>query len=162
MKNKISIIPLFLIVVIFISSPKINAQLVTKKTVSLELAKKLATAAEEQAIKDNLTVVISIVDDGGNLVYLEKMDGTQLGSIEISMKKAKTAISFKRPTKAYQDRIAGGTNAIIALKNVLPFEGGLPLLVDGELVGAIGVSGGTSEQDGVIANAAVELLNSIK
>jgi glc operon protein GlcG len=150
-----------LILFIF-SSAEINAQLISKKTVGLELAKKLAAASEAQAIKDNLTVVISIVDNGGNLVYMERMDGAQLGSIEISLEKAKTAISFKRPTKSFQDRIAEGTNAIIALRNALPFEGGVPLEVDGELVGAIGVSGGTSAQDGVIANAAVEFLSSNK
>ena len=153
---------LIVLILLSFSNPLIYAQLVTRKTVSLELAKKLAAASETQAIKDNLTVVISIVDDGGNLVYVERMDGAQLGSIEISLKKAKTALSFKRPTKSYQDRIAEGSNAIIALQNILPFEGGVPLVVDGELVGAIGVSGGTSQQDGVIANAAVEYLTSNK
>ncbi len=160
MKKLYSLMSLFIVFILF--SSQINAQLVTKKTVGLKLAKKLAAASEAQAIKDKLTVIISIVDDGGNLVYMERMDGAQLGSIEISLKKAKTALSFKRPTKAYQDRIDGGANGIIALQNVLPFEGGVPLVVDGELVGAIGVSGGTSAQDGVIANAAVEFLASNK
>jgi glc operon protein GlcG len=162
MKKFYPLIALIVLTLFFISSPGIYAQLITKKTVGLELAKKLAAASEAQAIKDKLTVVISVVDDGGNLVYMERMDGAQLGSIEISLKKAKTALSFKRPTKSYQDRIAEGTNAIIALQNVLPFEGGVPLIADGELVGAIGVSGGTSAQDGVIANAAIEYLNSNK
>jgi glc operon protein GlcG len=162
MKKLYSLMSLLLILLFIFSSPQINAQLLSKKTVGLELAKKLAAASEAQAIKDKLTVVISIVDDGGNLAFMERMDGAQLGSIEISLKKAKTALSFKRPTKSYQDRIAEGANGIIALQNVLPFEGGIPLVVEGELVGAIGVSGGTSAQDGVIANAAVELLGSTK
>jgi glc operon protein GlcG len=162
MKKLYSLTLFLLVVLIIFSSSQIHAQLVSKKTVGLELAKKLADASEAQAMNDKLTVVISIVDDGGNLVYMERMDGAQLGSIEISLKKAKTALSFKRPTKAYQDRIAAGANGIIALQNVLPFEGGIPLVVEGELVGAIGVSGGTSEQDGVIATAGVEALTANK
>jgi len=149
-------------VLAFCSSSLINAQLVTKRTIGLELAKKLVAAAEAQAAKDNLAFVISIVDDGGNLVYLERMDGAQLGSIEISMKKAQTALNFKRSTKAYQDRVTEGATGIIALQNVLPFEGGVPLYVGKELVGAIGVSGASSTQDGVVANAAAELLTSLK
>ena len=150
------------VVLILLVSTQVNAQLVTKKTIGLELAKKLVAAAEAQAIKDNLQFVITIVDDGGNVVCLERMDGAQLGSIEISMKKAQTSLNFKRPTKSYQDRITAGTNAIIALQNVLPFEGGLPLFVDGQLVGAIGVSGGTSDQDGVVAKAAADFLAAMK
>ena len=162
MKKLYHFISVFVLTLFIFSSVEIHAQLISKKTVGLELAKKLAAASEAQAIKDKLTSVISIVDDGGNLVYMERMDGAQLGSIEISLKKAKTALSFKRPTKAYQDRVAQGANAIIALQNVLPFEGGIPLFVDNELVGAIGISGGTPEQDGVIANAAIEFLSSNK
>jgi glc operon protein GlcG len=122
------------------------------------LAKKIATAGETEAVKNNLAVVIAIVDDGGNLVYIEKMDNAQLGSIEIAIKKARTAIYFKRPTKSYEERIAGGTNAILGLPEVLPFEGGLPIVVDGQFIGGIGVSGGTPQQDGIIAKTALEVL----
>ena len=155
-------ISFFVAVFIFISSIYANAQILTKKTIGLELAKKLAAVAEEQAINDNLTVVISIVDNGGNLIFLERMDGTQLGSIEVSIEKAKTELLFKRPTKVFQERIEQGANAMIGLRNALPLEGGLPFIVDGEIVGSIGVSGASSAQDGVIANAAVNFLISLK
>jgi len=139
-----------------------TAQLATKKTLTLEAAKKIAAAAAVEARKNNWTVVISIVDDGANLVYLEKLDGTQIGSIEIAQMKARTAIKMKRPSKAFEDMIAGGRNAVLKLPDVLGVEGGLPLVVDGQFIGAIGVSGVTSAQDGQIAAAGVKALEEIK
>ena len=133
-------------------------QLATKKAITLALAKKIATAAEAEARKNNWTVVVSVVDDGANLVYLGRMDNTQIGSIEASIQKARTAISFKRPSKAFEDMIAGGRTAILGLPGVVPIEGGLPLIVDGQMVGAIGVSGATSQQDGVVAKAGADAL----
>jgi glc operon protein GlcG len=137
-------------------------QLATKKTLTLEAAKKIAAAAAEEAKKNNWTVVITIVDEGANLVYLEKIDGTQIGSIEIAQMKARTAIKMKRPSKAFEDMIAGGRNTVIKLPDVLGVEGGLPLVVDGQFLGAIGVSGVTSQQDGQIAAAGVKALEGIK
>ena len=135
-------------------------QLATKKAITLELAKKIAAAAEAEARKNNWTVVVSVVDDGANLVYLGRMDNTQIGSIEVSIQKARTAISFKRPSKAFEDMVAGGRSAILGLPGVVPIEGGLPLIVDGQMVGAIGVSGATSQQDGVVAKAGADALQS--
>ena len=129
-----------------------------KKTVSLELAKKIAVVAVAEAVKNNWTVVISIVDDGGNLVYLAKMDNTQNGSIDVSIQKARTAIFFKRPTKAFEDMVAGGRNAILGLPGAVPLEGGVPLIVNGQYIGAIGVSGAKSSEDGVVAKAGVDFL----
>jgi glc operon protein GlcG len=134
----------------------VDAQLATKKALTLETAKKLASVAEVEALKNKWTMVIAIVDDGGNLVYLERMDNTQIGSIEVAIQKAKTAISFKRPTKAYEDLVAQGKTDILGVPGVIPIEGGLPLVVDGQYIGAIGVSGGTRQQDGVVAKAAVD------
>lgn len=150
----------FILLIMVLSIVKINAQYLEKKSVSLELAKKIAAAAEAESIKNKWMDVITIVDEGGNLVYTERMDNAQIGSIEIALKKAKTALYFKRPTKSYEDRIAGGSNAIISLPNVLPFEGGLPLIVDGQFIGAIGVSGGSAPQDGQVAKAGVDVLSS--
>lgn len=133
-------------------------QLATKKAMTLELAKKIAAAAEAEARKNNWTVVVTVVDDGANLVYLERMDNTQIGSIEVSIQKARTAISFKRPTKAFDDMVTGGRNAILSLPGAVPIEGGLPLIVDGQFVGAIGVSGATSQQDGVVAKAGADVM----
>lgn len=147
--------------VITISASKIDAQLIDKKTITLEFAKKIAAIAEAEASKSNLNVAISIVDDGGNLIYFGKMDNTQIGSIEVSMKKAKTAIYFKRSTKTYEERIAAGNNSILSLPNVIPFEGGVPLVADGQFVGAIGVSGGSAIQDGIVAKAALDFFTNL-
>ena len=139
-----------------------SAQLANKKSLTLEAAKKIAAAAQVEAKKNNWNVVISVVDDGANLIYLEKMDGTQIGSIEIAQMKARTAIKMKRPSKAFEDMIAGGRNAVLKLPDVLGVEGGLPLVVDGQFLGAIGVSGVTSAQDGQIAAAGVKALEGMK
>jgi glc operon protein GlcG len=136
----------------------LRAQVVTKPSVGLELAKKIAAKAEAEAANRQWTVVIAIVDDGGNLVYLERMDGTQLGSIDVAQQKARTALKFKRPTKAFEDVVAGGRTAVLSLPDVLAIEGGIPLVVKGAYIGAIGVSGMKSSEDGVIAEAAAAVL----
>lgn len=135
-------------------SPAAEAQLSTKKALTLEAARMLVTAAESEAARNNWTMVIAVVDDGGNLILLEKMDGTQIGSIDVALQKARTAISFKRPTKSFEEKVAGGRTALLGLPNAIPIEGGLPLIVGGQYVGAIGVSGGSSDQDGIVAKAA--------
>ncbi len=135
-----------------------SAQLADKKVLTLDGARKVAAAAEAEAKKNNWNVVIAVVDDGGNLLYLQRIDGTQTGSIDVAIQKARTAQAFKRPTKVFEDAIAGGRNALIALHGALPLEGGLPIVVGGQLVGAIGVSGVKSTEDGQIAKAGAESL----
>ena len=135
-----------------------SAQLVDKKVLTLDGAKKVAAAAEAEAKKNNWNVVIVVVDDGGNLLYLQRIDGTQTGSIDVAIQKARTAQAFKRPTKVFEDAIAGGRNALIALHGALPLEGGVPIMAGGQLVGAIGVSGVKSTEDGQIAKAGADAL----
>jgi glc operon protein GlcG len=136
-----------------------SAQLMDKKGLSLEAAKKVAAAAEEEAVKNKWAVVIAIVDEAGNLVYLQRLDETQIGSIEVAIQKAKTSVNFKRPSKALEDAvITGGRTVVLSLPGALPIEGGVPLLVDGKVIGAIGVSGVTAQQDGQIAKAGVDAL----
>jgi glc operon protein GlcG len=139
-----------------------SAQLVSKKALTLAAAKTIAAAAEVEAKKNNWNVVIAVVDDGANLIYLQRMDGTQIGSVDIAQMKARTAIRMKRPSKALEDVVAGGRNAILKLPDVLPVEGGIPLTIDGQMIGAIGVSGVTSAQDGQIAGAGVKALEAMK
>lgn len=129
-------------------------------SISVELAKKLAAPAIAEARKNQWTMAIAIVDISGGLVYFEKMDDTQNGSVEVSISKARSAALFKRPTKVFQDGVAGGGAGlrILALTGAVPIEGGVPIAVDGKIVGAIGVSGGTSDQDGVVAAAALAAL----
>lgn len=128
------------------------------RVLTLEAARKVASAAGAEARRNNWNVVIAIVDAGGYLVYLERMDGVQLASIEIAIRKARSAALFRRPTKTFEDQLAGGRQAVLALPGAMPFEGGLPIVADGEVIGAIGVSGVTGQQDGQIARAGVEAL----
>ncbi|MDP1681835.1 MAG: heme-binding protein [Burkholderiales bacterium] len=137
-------------------SPKLT--LLTKHTLTLEAAKQIATVAEKFARKQGWNVVIAIVDDGGHLIYLTRMDGTQIGSIDVAQAKARTALAFKRPTKIWSEALKDGRMQILGLPGATPIEGGLPLVVKGEILGAIGVSGVTSEQDGEIAQAGVAVL----
>ncbi|MGD0962856.1 MAG: heme-binding protein [Candidatus Acidiferrales bacterium] len=135
-----------------------SAQFVEKKTVSLALAKKMAAAGESEATKNNWTMVFVIVDDGGNLVYLGRMDGTQIGSIEVAQGKARTALNFKRPTKVFQDTIDTGQPHVMTLDHITGVQGGLPILLDGKVIGAIGASGGTSAQDEQCAQAGLNAM----
>jgi glc operon protein GlcG len=137
------------------------ADLATKKALTLEVAKQIAAAAEQEAANNKWTMVISIMDDGGNLIYLERMDETQIGSIEVSMRKARSALAFKRPTKAFEDAVAGGRTVVLSLPGALPVEGGVPIVVDGKIIGSIGCSGGTSQQDGAVAKAGIDALPKI-
>jgi uncharacterized protein GlcG (DUF336 family) len=126
-------------------------------SIGLESARKAVALAVAEARKNNWTMAVAIVDTAGNLVYFEKMDGTQTGSANVSIEKARSAVLFKRPTKAFQDTLAAGGDGlrILGLPGAVPVEGGIPLVVDAKIVGAIGVSGGTSQQDGVVATAGV-------
>ncbi len=138
------------------------AQLGTKTSMTLEAAKQIAAAAEKAAIANKWTMVIVIVDDGGNLVYLQKMDTTQIGSIDVAIAKAQSAVKFKRPTKAFEDALVGGRQAILKLPGAMPIEGGIPLMRDGIVIGAIGVSGGQAPEDGKVAEAAVKVFEKMK
>lgn len=137
------------------------AKLADKKSLTLEVAKELAAAAEATAAQNKWTMAIVVIDEGGNLVYLAKMDDTQIGSIEVAIAKAKSAVKFKRPTKAFEDQLTGGRTAVLKIPEAMPVEGGIPLTVDGKIIGAIGVSGGTSQQDGVAATAGADSLAKI-
>lgn len=124
--------------------------------ISREAARHAATVALAEAARNSWTMVAAIVDTGGHLVYLERMDDVQIGSVVVAQTKARSAALFKRPTKALQDALAAGGEGlrVLALEGAVPVEGGVPLIVDGKIVGAIGLSGGTSAQDGQCANAA--------
>jgi len=128
--------------------------------ISLKNAKKAAAAALAEARKNGWLMVVAVVSTGGYLVYYEKMDNTQLGSADVAIEKARSAALYKRPTKAFQDAVEkGGVNLrVFALKGAVPVEGGLPIIIDGKLVGAIGLSGDLSEHDGQCAKAGVDAL----
>lgn len=122
-------------------------------SITLETAKQVAAKAAEVASKNSYRVAIAIVDTAGHLVYFEKLDDTQTASVEVAIAKAKSASTYRRETKAFEMALAKGRTAILGLPGAVPIEGGIPLLKDGKIVGAIGVSGVTSEQDGQVASA---------
>ena len=126
----------------------------------MDTAKQLAAPAIAEARKNQWMMAVAIVDISGGLVYFEKMDDTQNGSVDVSIAKARSAARFKRATKVFQEGLAAGGAGlrILALEGAIPIEGGMPIVVAGKVIGAIGVSGGTSEQDGVVAAAALATL----
>ncbi len=130
------------------------------ESISLEQAKKMLSAAEAFALKNQWTVVIAIVDTGGNLVLLEKIDNTQIGSIDIAIAKAKTANNFKRSTKVFEDAVTkGGVGLrVLNVPGMMPLEGGEPILLNGKVIGGIGVSGMASGQDEEVVNAGLAAL----
>ena len=124
-------------------------------TITADQAKTAAAAAIAEARKNQWTMAIAVVDPAGDLVYFEKMDNTQVGSISVAIEKARASARFKRPTKAFQDALAAGGEGwrILSLEGAVAVEGGLPLIAGGKIVGAIGASGGSAPQDGVTAAA---------
>jgi len=128
--------------------------------IALEQAKKVMAGAEAEARKNNWNVAIAIFDSGGNLVMLHRLDGTQLGSIEVAKEKGYSAVAFRRPTKAFQDLIeqGGGNLRLLRLSGASVLEGGVPIIADGKVIGGGGVSGVTSQQDAQIARAGAEAL----
>lgn len=124
--------------------------------ITLETARKVFAAAEAEAKKNSWRMAIAIVDNHGTLVLYQMLDDTQFGSASVSVEKARTAAMFRRPSKAFEDNIAGGRNAILGLNGVTPVEGGVPIIVGGKQIGAIGVSGASSAQDGIVAKAGAD------
>lgn len=135
-----------------------DAQLADKKAMTLNGAKKIAAAAEAEARTNNWNVVIAVVDDGGHLVYLQRMDGTQTGSIDVAIGKARTAAAFRRPTKVFDDLAKTRPSIVSIGADAVLLEGGIPIMVGGQLVGAVGVSGVTSQQDAQAAQAGIDAL----
>jgi uncharacterized protein GlcG (DUF336 family) len=130
-------------------------------SITLEHARKVAAAAMAEVVRNHWTMAVAIVDTAGDLVYFEKMDDTQVASTIVCQEKARSAARFKRSTKAFQDMLAAGGEGVrvLGIHGAVPVEGGLPLIADGKVIGAIGVSGGTSPQDGQCAQAGVDALS---
>ena len=126
---------------------------------TLEDARRMTLAAQRAAAENNWNVVIAVVDDGGHLISLQRMDGTQKGSVRVAEQKARTAIMFKRPTKVFEDMVLQGRPMMMTMPDAICLEGGLPLIRDGVFVGAIGVSGVKSSEDGIVAAQGVAALD---
>ncbi len=131
----------------------LQAELPTKKVLTLGLAKRLVAAAEAEAKKRGATVVIAVVDDGGQLILLERLDDTQVASVEVAIGKARTAAIFRRPSKVFEDQVKDGRVAALALPGATPLQGGIPIALEGKVIGAIGASGNSPQEDEEIALA---------
>ncbi len=146
--------------VLGLAAPSATAQLANPygESIGIDAAKRVVAPAVAEARKNGWRMAIAVVDISGDLVYFEKMDGTQVASIDIAIAKARSAARFKRPTRALQDALAAGGEGlrILGLEGAVPVEGGIPIVIDGKIVGAIGASGGTSVQDGQTARAGAE------
>jgi uncharacterized protein GlcG (DUF336 family) len=155
-------VSVLIVAVILLGAVAVDAQepMPYGPAITLEQAKDVMAGAEAEAQRNNWPVVIAIVDTGGNLVSLQRLDNAQFGSLEVARQKAWSAAAFRRPTKVFQDAVAGGgaNLRILRLEGASPLEGGIPLVVDGQIIGAIGVSGVTSEQDAQIAQAGADSL----
>jgi len=130
-------------------------------SISLDNAKKVAAAALSEVRKNNWTMAVAVVDTNGDLVYYEKLDDTPIGSAIVCQEKARSAARFKRPTKAFQDMLAAGGEGVrvLRIRGAVPVDGGLPVMMGGKVVGGIGLSGGTSAQDGQCAKAGVDAVS---
>ena len=126
--------------------------------INLVTAKKIAWAAAREANRIKVNAIIAIVDAGGHLIYLERFDKAQFGSIDVAVHKARCSVAFKRPTKAFEEAVNSGKISLLTLDDICTVEGGLPIIQSGKIVGAIGVSGGTSQEDGQIATSGVSAL----
>ncbi len=142
-----------LLAFILCAAVTLQAELPTKKVLTLGMAKKLVAAAEAEAKKRGATVVIAVVDDGGQLILLERLDDTQVASVEVAIGKARTAAIFRRPSKVFEDQVKNGRVAALALPGATPLQGGIPITVEGKVVGAIGASGNSPQEDEEIALA---------
>lgn len=154
--GKLKMITAICSVVLFAAATSTMAQQMPNPygpNINLATAKKVAAAAAEEAAKLKINVVIAVVDTGGQIVYLERFDVVQWGSIEVALHKAKCSVQYKRPTKALEDVILKGNMAYLTLDGISAIDGGVPIIQDGKIIGAIGVSGGTSAQDGEAARA---------
>ncbi|MEB2779665.1 GlcG/HbpS family heme-binding protein [Algoriphagus persicinus] len=144
------------ILILFIAPLFTQAQTQMQPYLSLEDATRISDAAQDKSKAEGWNMVIVVLDAGGHIIALRRMDGVQIGSIDVALGKAKTAVYFKRPTKVFEDMMKGeGGTRIATLPNAVAIEGGLPIFKDGVIVGAIGISGASSAQDGMVAAAAL-------
>jgi uncharacterized protein GlcG (DUF336 family) len=149
---------LSLIVVLLSLADSASAQVADKKALTLAGAQKIAAAAQAAAVSNHLKQSIAILDDGGNLLVFYRMDEAQLAGVQMAVGKARTALNFQGPSKGFADRIAAGQMNVLALPGMLPADGGLPLMYEGKIVGAVGVSGASPTQDGQTAATAAAAL----
>ena len=142
--------------VLLAAAASVQAELPDKKVLTLDVAKRIAAAAESEAARRSATVVIVVVDDGGYPLVLHRLDDTQVASVDVGIGKARTAAIFRRPSKVFEDQIRSGRVAALALAGATPLQGGWPITYQGKVIGAVGVSGNTPQEDEDIARAGAD------
>ena len=147
------LLPAIIFPTLLVNAPAVRAELPVKRVITLNVAKKIAAAAEAEAHRRHLTAVIVVVYDGGHPLLLHRLDNTQVASVEVGIGKARTAAIFRRPSKDFEDQIKEGRVAALALPGVTPLQGGVPIILDGKVIGAIGVSGESPQDDEDVAKA---------
>jgi glc operon protein GlcG len=147
------VLNLIAITALSLTADAATGQVAEKKTLTLAAAKRIAAAAEAEALKRRATVVIAVVDDGGYVILLERLDDTQVASVDVGIGKARTAAIFRRPSRELEEQIRNGRVAALALPGATPLQGGVPIVYAGKVIGAIGVSGNTPQEDEDIAKA---------
>jgi len=158
MSRLLTLAALISVILVLVPLAVTAQQLPTRRTLTLEAAKRMAAAAEAEARKNNWAVSIAVLDDGGHLVYFQRMDGAKLVAIDIAIRKARTAVYFQGETKALEEEVSKGRTALLPIEGFMPLESGIPLIVEGKVIGAIGVSGVTGEQDAQCAKAGAAAL----
>ena len=160
MKTSLRVIVVFAILFVIFAARNAHAQAMPNPygQISLEVARKVADAAIAEGRKNGWNIAAAVVDPAGDLVFFERMDNTQSASMVIAQEKARTAARFKRPSKSLEDALAGGRQAILGIPGATPVEGGIPLVIDGKIVGAVGVSGAKSSEDAQCSQAGVDSL----
>jgi len=147
---------LLLFTVLTLIAGTVKAQLPTKQVLTLDAAKKIAAASEAEARKRGATVVIAVVDDGGYLLVLERLDDTQVASVDVGIAKARTAAIFRRPSRVFEDQVKNGRVSALALPGAVALQGGVPIIIDGKVIGAVGVSGNSPQEDEDIAKVGAD------
>jgi glc operon protein GlcG len=147
---------IFAICTLAIVAVAAKAQLPTKQVLTLDAAKRIAAASEAEAKRRGATVVIAVVDDGGYLLVLERLDDTQVASVDVGIAKARTAAIFRRPSKVFEDQVKNGRVSALALPGAVALQGGVPIIIDGKVVGAVGVSGNSPQEDEDIAKVGAD------
>lgn len=149
------------VIAVVLLATGVSAQLADKKVITIELAKQLAVVAEREIAQNKFQMYLAIVDDSGVPIFVERVNDAQPGSYEVAIAKARTAALYRRPSKAFDDMVRGGATTLLSIPQITTVEGGVPLMYDGKVIGAVGLSGGSAVQDGSVAQAVADALASL-
>jgi len=146
------------VAIVVLLGAALSAQLADKKVITIDLAKQLAAVAEREIARNSFQMFLAIVDESGIPIFVERVNDAQPGSYEVAIAKARTAALYRRPSKVFDDMVRGGATTLLSIPQLTTVEGGVPLMYDGKVIGAVGLSGGSAVQDGAVAQAVADAL----